>query len=82
MIRAVSGALVCAALIGGCAGATTKYACPGYPSRPLCLPSSDIYRLSDGLGPPPAAEVRPSLIATPSGHAAGSGWAWMTRIWK
>ena len=82
MIRACAPLLLSAVLVGGCAGGNTTYACPGYPSQPLCLPPSDIYRLSDGVGSPPASSPRPSLIETESGLAAGSGWAWMTRIWN
>ena len=82
MTRALASGLLCASLTGGCAGGATQYACPGYPGQPLCLPPSDIYRLSNGLGPPPAAEVRPPLTASPGGGAAGSRWAWMTRIWN
>jgi hypothetical protein len=27
-----------------------EFACPGYPGRPLCLPTSAIYRLTNGSG--------------------------------
>lgn len=46
---------------GGCAfDGNDKFACPGYPGQPLCLPPSAIYRLSEGAGPPPAAMQRPT----------------------
>ena len=55
-----------------CAGGNSEYACPGLPSHPLCLSTWEVYRLSDGNGPPPAAERRPSLVQPPSGIASGS----------
>jgi hypothetical protein len=73
MIRMSLPALICALAVAGCASGGTKYACPGYPSRPLCMPPSDIYRLSEGPGPPPASEVRPPLLETERGLPAGSG---------
>jgi hypothetical protein len=59
--------------LSACAGAKSEYACPGLPSQPLCLSTWEVYRLSDGDGPPPAAERRPSLMATPMGPAPGAG---------
>jgi hypothetical protein len=47
--------------LGGCAGDNTRYACAGYPSQPLCLPPSAIYGLTEGSGPAPTAEPRPSM---------------------
>ena len=82
MIRFSLSALLCALVLAGCAGSGSKYACPGYPSRPLCLAPSDVYRLSEGAGPPPASEVRPSLRGSERGLAAGSGWVWSRRIWN
>ena len=55
--------LTVAALVD-CASDNATFACPGFPSRPLCLPTSEIYRLTDGAGPPPAAERRPRTITT------------------
>lgn len=55
------------AALSGCASDNATFACPGFPSQPLCLPTSAIYRLTDGAGPPPAAERRPSTITTTSG---------------
>ena len=43
----------------GCAGIGTQdFACPGHPGQPLCLPTSEVYRLTNGSGPPPAAMQR------------------------
>jgi hypothetical protein len=39
-----------------------EFACPGYPGRPLCLPTSAIYRLTNGSGPPPAEQPRPPSV--------------------
>ena len=47
----------------GCAGDNTRYVCAGYPSQPLCLPPSAIYGLTDGSGPAPTAEPRPSTLS-------------------
>ncbi|WP_295443018.1 conjugal transfer protein TraV [uncultured Thiodictyon sp.] len=52
------------AALPGCASDNAQFACPGFPSRPLCLPTSEIYRLTDGAGPPPASERRPSVTTT------------------
>ena len=51
-----------ATALAGCAGDNTRYACAGYPSKPLCLPPSAIYGLTDGSGPAPTAEPRPSTL--------------------
>ncbi|EGV16243.1 hypothetical protein [Thiocapsa marina] len=72
--------LLCAALLGGCASGNPGYACPGYPGKPLCLPPSAVYSLSDGAGPPPASVARALPAETESGFAGGSGWAWTTRL--
>jgi hypothetical protein len=46
----------------GCAGIGKQdFACPGYPSKPLCLSTSEVYRLTDGYALPQTA-VRPRLI--------------------
>ena len=53
VVAAGAGAL--AAAVSGCAGMGDRdFACPGHPGKPLCLPTSEIYRLTDGSGPPPA----------------------------
>ena len=47
----------------GCAGIGKQdFACPGHPSRPLCLSTSEVYRLTDSDQLPP---LRPSLPSGP-----------------
>jgi len=49
----------------GCAGiGKQEFACPGQPSRPLCLSASEVYRLTDDDRLP---QPRPR---PPSGHEA------------
>ena len=49
----------------GCAGIGKQdFACPGQPSRPLCLSTSEVYRLTDDNRLP---QLRPR---TPSGPEA------------
>ncbi len=52
--------------LAGCAGDNTRYACAGYPSEPMCLPPSAIYGLTQGAGPAPTAEPRPSTLGGPA----------------
>jgi hypothetical protein len=57
MTRIFHGTALVAVVLAsaGCTGfGNREFACPGYPGKPLCLPTSAIYRLSDGSGPPPA----------------------------
>jgi hypothetical protein len=36
-----------AVALAGCAGlGKSEFACPGYPSEPLCLSTAEVYRLS------------------------------------
>ena len=56
LVTAVPGLAGCATLGEG------EFACPGYPGRPLCLPTSAIYRLTNGSGPPPAELPRPPSV--------------------
>jgi len=35
-----------------------EYTCPGMPSKPLCLSTSEVYALTNGAGPPPAEMPR------------------------
>jgi len=56
-ITAVSATLLLP--LSGCSGMGSKdFSCPGYPGKPLCLSASEVYRLTDGSGPPPAAMIR------------------------
>jgi hypothetical protein len=57
MKRLFHGTTIVVAVLAsaGCTGlGNREFACPGYPGKPLCLPTSAIYRLTDGSGPPPA----------------------------
>ncbi len=58
-----TAALLSLLLTGGCATGSSDYACAGCPSRPLCLSAKQIYQLSEGSGPPPASETRPSTLS-------------------
>jgi len=41
--------LVLTGTLTGCAGIGKQdFACPGHPSKPLCLSASEVYRLTDG----------------------------------
>jgi hypothetical protein len=52
--------------LSGCAGIGKQdFACPGYPSKPLCMSTSEVYRLTDGLALPQAAVKRPPIVAAP-----------------
>jgi hypothetical protein len=45
--------LVLAGTLQGCAGIGKQdFACPGLPSKPLCLSTSEVYRLTDGYAMP------------------------------
>ena len=69
VVAAGAGAL--AAAVSGCAGMGDRdFACPGHPGKPLCLPTSEIYRLTDGGGPPPATmTVEPRQRGSSGGTA-------------
>ena len=44
--------LLLAGTLQGCAGIGKQdFACPGLPSKPLCLSTSEVYRLTDGYAP-------------------------------
>jgi hypothetical protein len=63
--RTLTLTLLLTGTLTGCAGIGKQdFACPGQPSRPLCLSTSEVYRLTDSDQLPP---LRPRL---PSGHAA------------
>jgi hypothetical protein len=45
--------LLLAGTLQGCAGIGKQdFACPGQPSKPLCLSTSEVYRLTDGYAMP------------------------------
>ena len=65
MTRALLAAVLLLAplsLVGCATLGEGEFACPGYPGRPLCLPTSAIYRLTNGSGPPPAELPRPPPV--------------------
>jgi hypothetical protein len=63
--HALTLALTLSATLTGCAGIGKQdFACPGKPSRPLCLSTSEVYRLTDDDRLPP---LRPR---PPFGHEA------------
>jgi len=48
--------------LAGCAGIGKQdFACPGYPSKPLCLSTSEVYRLTDGSALPQPAVKCPLM---------------------
>ena len=50
----------------GCAGIGKQdFACPGYPSKPLCMSTSEVYRLTDGSALPQATVKRPPIGDAP-----------------
>ena len=52
--------------LSGCAGIGKQdFACPGYPSKPLCMSTSEVYRLTDGSALPQATVKRPPITDAP-----------------
>jgi hypothetical protein len=50
--------LVLTGMLAGCAGVGKQdFACPGHPSKPLCLSASEVYRLTDGDALPQARQT-------------------------
>ena len=65
-LRAMTWAMPLALTLAGCAGVGKQdFACPGYPGKPLCLSASEVYRLTDGDGLPPARSAPPRRIGAP-----------------
>ena len=59
-------ALLLTGTLPGCAGIGKQdFACPGYPSKPLCMSTSEVYRLTDGSALPQAAVKRPPITDAP-----------------
>jgi len=55
-------ALVLTGTLQGCAGlGEGDFACPGYPSKPLCLSTAEVYRLTDGYALPQDALPQDAL---------------------
>ena len=73
MSRALLATALLATALPGLPGCATlgegEFACPGYPGRPLCLPTSAIYRLTNGSGPPPAELPRPPPVEGAASYA-------------
>ena len=58
-------ALVLTGTLQGCAGlGEGDFACPGYPSKPLCLSTAEVYRLTDGYALPQ------TVLKSPKGNGA------------
>jgi hypothetical protein len=58
--------LLLTGIFSGCAGIGKQdFACPGYPSKPLCMSTSEVYRLTDGSALPQAAVKQPPITDTP-----------------
>jgi len=58
--------LILAGTLSGCAGIGKQdFACPGYPSKPLCMSTSEVYRLTDGSALPQTTVKRPPIDDAP-----------------
>ena len=52
--------------LSGCAGIGKQdFACPGYPSKPLCMSTSEVYRLTEGYAFPQTPAKRPAIEDAP-----------------
>jgi len=64
--HALTLTLILTGSLAGCAGIGKQdFACPGYPSKPLCMSTSEVYRLTDGSTLPQPAEKRPPINDAP-----------------
>jgi len=64
--RALMLALLLTGTLSGCAGIGKQdFACPGYPSKPLCMSTSEVYRLTDGYALPQSTVRRPPIVDAP-----------------
>jgi hypothetical protein len=60
--HALTLVLLVTVTLSGCAGIGKQdFACPGYPSKPLCMSTSEVYRLTDGDALPQAVVKRPPI---------------------
>ena len=58
--HALTLTLLLTGTLTGCASIGKQdFACPGQPSRPLCLSTSEVYRLTDGDALPQARSAPP-----------------------
>ena len=59
-------ALVLTGTLHGCAGlGEGDFACPGYPGKPLCRSTAEVYRLTDGYALPQPVAKAPTRNAAP-----------------
>ena len=66
VVLALTLTLSVTGILSGCAGIGKQdFACPGYPSKPLCMSTSEVYRLTDGSALPQAAVRRPPIDDAP-----------------
>jgi hypothetical protein len=64
--HALTLSLLLTGTLPGCAGIGKQdFACPGYPSKPLCMSTSEVYRLTDGSALPQATLRRPPIDNAP-----------------
>jgi len=62
----LSLSLILTGSLSGCAGIGKQdFSCPGYPSKPLCMSTSEVYRLTDGSARSQAAVKRPPIEDAP-----------------
>jgi uncharacterized protein YceK len=65
-VHALTLTLSVTGILSGCAGIGKQdFACPGYPSKPLCMSTSEVYRLTDGSALPQATVKRPPINDAP-----------------
>jgi hypothetical protein len=64
-----TGLLTMALPLAGCATlGESEFACPGLPSRPLCLSTSALYQLTNDSAVPPAAVLPAPRAPEPAGQ--------------
>jgi hypothetical protein len=64
--RALMLLLLLTGSLAGCAGIGKQdFACPGYPSKPLCMSTSEVYRLTEGYAFPQTPAKRPPIDDAP-----------------
>jgi hypothetical protein len=64
--HALALGLVLTGALNGCAGlGEGDFACPGYPSKPLCLSTAEVYRLTDGYALPRPVPKPPTSNGAP-----------------
>jgi hypothetical protein len=67
--RALFATVLLTMALPGCATlGESEFACPGLPSRPLCLPTSALYQLTNDSAVPPAALPPATRAPEPAGQ--------------